>query len=169
MPDFTTNLPAYLLRGSLGLAGLITSRISTLLTIGGGGDLGGSGAATFIAQAEVAYLGSEVTARAGYLRTLNPVPIFGVYGQDRGYLEAKATLLGRLTLRAFGALDYITYYSASGRNDILATAVAEVAFRFVSFFSASASYTLTWRNSVIAAPGSGYARHEPYLNLILSY
>ena len=167
--DTTSNLQAMLLRVMGGLSGLITSRISALLMVGGGGDWGGSNAKTFLAQAEVAYLGTDITARGGYLRNLNPVPVFGTFGQDRGYAEVKATLLGRLTLRAFGSFDYLTYYAGSTRTDYIVTAIAEVTYQFVSFFSASLNYTLSYRGSNTNFAGINYLRHEPALLLTVQY
>lgn len=168
-PDPSSNLPGLLLRVMGGLSGLITSRISTLLMVGGGGDFGGSNAKTFLAQAEVAYLGQDITARGGYLRMLNPVPVFGTFGQDRGYVDVKATLIGRLTLRGSGSFDYLTYYAGSTRRDYIVTAGAEVAFQFVSFFSAALTYTLSYRGSNEGFAGINYIRHEPALMLTLQY
>jgi hypothetical protein len=168
-PTVSTNLNGLLLKVTGGLSGLITSHISTLLVVGGGGDWGGSHAATFIAQAEVAYLGNDLTARGGYIRTLNPVPIYGVFGQDRGYVEVKSTLFGRLTLRGFGAFDYISFYDSAARNDYIISATAEIAYQFVSFFSAALTYNLAYRGSSTGMQGVNYIRHEPALLLTLSY
>lgn len=168
-PDTTSNLNAYLLKVTGGLTGLITSRISTLLLIGGAGDWGGSNAKTFIAQAEVAYLGSDFTVRGGYLRTLNPVPVFGTYGQDRGYLEGKAVFIGRLSARAFGSFDYLTFYDNAQRSDYIIGAAAEIGYQFVSFFSAAISYNLSVRGTSSNFTGLNYIRHEPALTLTLAY
>jgi hypothetical protein len=169
MPNTSTNLNSMLLKVTGGMSGLITSHISTLLLVGGGGDWGGSNAATFIAQAEVAYLGSQITARGGYIRGLNPVPVYGIFGQDRGYVEVKSTLFGRLGLRGFGSFDYLSYYASSGRADYIVSAIAEVSYQFVSFFAAGLSYTLSYRESTSGQQGVKYIRHEPYLTLTLSY
>ena len=168
MVNSTTNLNAQLLRGTVGASGLITSRISALALVGGGYDFGGSRNGTFLAQAEVAYLGQDVTARLGYLRTLNPVPVFGVFGQDRAYAEVRATLFGRLGLRGFGSYDHIQY-SQSSRRDHIVTAIAEISYQFVSIFSASLMYTLSYRSSSIDQSAIEYIRHEPALTLTLTY
>lgn len=184
MIDFTTNLNAQLLRGSVGMSGLITSRISALATIGGGYDFGNNlRRGTVIAQAEVAYLGQDFTVRGGYMRTLNPVPLYGLFEQDRGYLEARATFFGRLTLRGFGSYDFIQFpryrdpvtMMDVDRRDHLIMAQAEISYQFVSFFSASLTYWLSWRQpSSAVANVSGrsavdYTRHEPALTLNLTY
>lgn len=168
LPNGQQNLNAQLLRGTVGLSGLITSRISALALVGGGYDFGGTRNGTFLAQAEVAYLGQDITARGGYLRTLNPVPVFGVFGQDRAYAELRATLFGRLGLRAFGSYDHIQY-SQTTRRDHLVTAIAEVGYQFVSIFSASLMYTLSYRTSTIDQSAIEYIRHEPALVLTLTY
>ncbi|MBK7863186.1 MAG: hypothetical protein IPJ65_32165 [Archangiaceae bacterium] len=168
-PNTGTNLNSQLLRITGGLSGLITSHISTLLVVGGGGDWGGSHAATFIAQAEVAYLGQEITARGGYIRTLNPVPVFGIYGQDRGYAEIKSTLFGRVGLRGFGSFDYLSFYNSSARNDYIITAAAEVSVQIISILSVAATYNLSYRETNSGMQGAKYIRHEPFLTLTLSY
>jgi hypothetical protein len=167
--DPNSNLQGLLLRVMGGLSGLITSRISVLLMGGAGGDWGGSNAISPLAQAELAYLGSEFTVRGGYLRTLNPVPVFGTFAQDRGYLEARATLIGRLTLRGFGSFDYLTYYAGSARRDYIVSAIAEITYQIVSFLSASVSYTLSYRGSNDGFVGINYIRHEPALLLTAQY
>jgi hypothetical protein len=163
----STNLPSLLLRGTAGLSGLITSRISTLLLIGGGGDFA-TGGATVIGQAEVAYLGSFLTARGGFLRTMTPMPIFGVSTDNRVYAELRTTLLGRLTLSAIGGFDYINYAQAT-RADIIVSAQAQAIVQIVSFFSAGLSYNLSFRSSNVAFAGVNYLRQLPMLNLTLSY
>jgi hypothetical protein len=123
-----------------------------------------------LAQAEIAYLSSDFTARAGYVRGLTPVPVYGVFSQDRGYGEVKATFFGRLTTRGFGSFDYIAYQAAVPvRFDKIVVGGAEVTYQFVSFFSASAQYNLSWRESNTEAAGVNFLRQEPSILLTLSY
>lgn len=165
----STNLPSMLLRVQGGLSGLITSRISTLVLVGGAGDFAASSAKTFICQAEVAYLGAEFTVRGGYLRTLNPIPILGAAGDDRGYVELRSLFFGRLGIRVGGAFDYLTYYAGPPRGDYVISANAAINYQFVSIFSAGISYTFSMRGSSLTAQGLNYQRHEPMLTLTLSY
>jgi hypothetical protein len=162
-----TNLPSLLLRGTAGLSGLITSRVSTLLLIGGAGDFV-TGNATVIGQAEVAYLGSFLTARGGFLRTMIPMPVFGVSTDNRVYAELRTTLLGRLTLSGLGGFDYVNY-SLATRADIIVSAQVQALVQIVSFFGAGLSYNLSFRSSNVAFAGINYVRHLPMLTLTLSY
>ena len=73
--------------------------------------------------------------------------------------------LGRLSLRGFGAVDYITYWGPTTRRDFLVNATADVAFQFVSIFSAALSYNLNFRGSNTGFAGVNYIRHEPALGL----
>jgi len=172
-----TNLTAYILRGTAGLSGLITSRLSVLALIGGAGDFGLSRAASPLAQAEVAYLGSELTARGGYLLTMNPVPLYGTFSQHRGYAEFRASFFGRLSTRLFGALDYIDFpvirdpvAGLVDRNDFFVTVQAEVGVQIISILGVGVSYNLGWRIPGTGAPtGNQYVRHEPALTVTLSY
>jgi hypothetical protein len=167
VPNTSTNLPSLLLRGTAGLSGLITSRISTLLLIGGGGDFV-TGDATVIGQAEIAYLGSFLTARGGFLRTMSPMPVFGISTDNRVYAELRSTLLGRLTLSGLGGFDYINYAKTS-RADVIVSAQIQAIVQIVSFFSAGLSYNLSFRSSTEAFAGVNYIRHLPMLTLTLSY
>ncbi len=175
-----TNLTAYILRGTAGLSGLITSRLSVLALIGGAGDFGLGRGVSPLAQAEVAYLGSEITVRGGYLLTMNAVPVYGTFGQHRGYADFRATFFGRLTTRLFGAFDYIDFPAINDtvggttmlvdRNDFFVTVQAEVTVQIISILSAGVSYNLGWRIPGTGAPvGNQYVRHEPALTVTLSY
>ncbi|MBL8949510.1 MAG: hypothetical protein JNK82_01945 [Myxococcaceae bacterium] len=179
-PTAGANLTSYILRGTAGLSGLITSRLSVLALIGGAGDFGLGRGASPLAQAEVAYLGSDLTLRGGYLLAMNPVPVYGTVGQHRGYAEFRATFFGRLTARLFGAFDYIDFPVINDtvmgttrlvdRNDYFVTVQSEIAVQIISILSVSVSYNLSWRIPGNGAPvGNQYVRHEPALNVMLSY
>ena len=170
----TANVPSYLLRVQGGLAGLITSHIQVLLLVGGGGDWV-TGGKTVIGQAEVGYLGNPITVRAGYIRTMQPVPVLGVYGDDRGYAEMTAGFLSqRLKLRLFGSVDYLSYYSADNRNDLVGSGEASIGYSIFSWWSVALGYTIQGRQTLSSSSTTGvitqdYIRHEPRLTLTFSY
>ncbi len=168
MADTSTNLEGLILRVQGGLTGLITPHISTTLLIGGAGDFGASSAKTVIGQAEVAYLGSSFTIRGGYLRALNPIPIFGTSADNRVYLEGRTLIYGRLSASLLGSFDYVTY-SLSQRGDLLFSLQPSLGYQVTSFFSIGASCILSERASNSSFQGINYFRYQPMLTLTLSY
>lgn len=167
----TTNLPSYLLKVQGGLAGLVTSHISVLLLVGGGGDWA-TGAKTVIGQAEVGYIGQYLNVRGGYVRTMQPVPAYGLYVDDRGYIDLSVSLLQqKLRMRLAPSIDYLSYYSAVNRNDLLGGGDASISYAIFSWWSVAVSYTLQFRISNLNAnvPTQNYTRHEPRLTLTFSY
>lgn len=165
----TTNRPATLFRAQAGLAGLITSKISVLATAGYGGEFLGTNAHTVIVQTEVGFLPSEGTSiRLGYTRNLAPVPIFGTYSDDRGYLDARALLFQRLSLGANLAFDYISFYTGNRADTILSTG-ANVGFAFTSWLSAALAYNLQLRASNSTTAGTSFTRHEVIARITLQY
>lgn len=172
-------VPADVLKLQLGLAGLISSKISLLILAGYGGDLAPGKAgrtSTFIAQADVGIILSELIGfNGGYVRTITPVPLYGTYGDDRGYLSAKFRV-SRFSLTGNAAVDYLQFQpigTAAPRNDLVFTLGIAPAIQIVSFFSISAGYNLSYRTSnsptVLNTPPVGFVRHEVILNLHFSY
>jgi len=138
---------------------------------GYGGDFSTSGAQTVIGQAEVSYLPSEGNRVAlGYLRTLQPVPVFGTYGDDRGYLQAHLGLLGgRLGLTGTLQADYFSFYRGANRNDFNLSAGVQLDFDVTSWFAVSGGYTLGYRSSQGQPQAVNFTRHEGLLRLTLRY
>ena len=174
------NPNAGVLKVQAGLVGLITPKISVTLLAGYGGQLltatqaSGLSVNTFIAQAEVAYIPTELMRFSlGYSRSVAPTPGFGVFGDDRGYLGARAGFLGgRLSLSATASLDYLTFYANSGRNDLLISVNAGPTFDVTSWFQVGAGYTLSTRSAFGTASGlssANFVRHEALLRLTLRY
>ncbi len=166
--------PATLMKLQAGLAGLISSKISVLLLAGYGRDFISSGQ-TFIAQAELGVLLSEATTfKVGYVRTLQPVPVYGIFGDDRGYLEAK-TAFGRFSLTGSAAFDYLTFYGGGTaatpqRQDSIFTLGVRPAVAIFSWFSVSLAYNLNLRlSNATTLPGSSFTRHEVILGLSFTY
>ncbi len=174
--------PATLMKLQLGLAGLISSKISVLLLAGYGRDfVGVNPAQTFIAQAELGVLLSEATTfKFGYVRTLAPVPVYGIFGDDRGYLEAK-TGIGRFTILGNASFDYLTFYNDPLviRNDSVISAGISPSVAIFSWFSVALAYNFNFRSSsqrdattgapVTKLPGSDITRHEVILRLSFTY
>lgn len=172
-----TNPPATMLRAQLGLAGLVTSRLSATLLAGYGGDLSpvAQGSTTpklhhFIANAELGYIPSEAAkVTLGYLRTALPVPILGTYIDDRGYLRGSLGLwASRLTLAAHLTVDHLTFYNADFRKDLVLGGGASATVAVASWFDVGLSYGASSRSSSVASLSSvNYVRHEVTLRLAL--
>lgn len=156
---------AQLLRATAGLAGLLSPKVTTVLRAGYSQDFAG-GAATVVGQAEVGYLMSETASlRLGYLRTLNPVAIYGVFGDDRGYLDSRFLLGGKLTLLASAAFDFLTYYSKTNpRSESGLTLNLGPEYQFKPWLIGGLGYTFMNRNSTPA-----YSRHEGFARLTITY
>ncbi len=172
----TQNLPAQILRGRAGLAGLLTPRFSLTLLAGAAYDFGATQRAAPIGQAELMYLVGESTSVAiGYVRDLMPVPVFGTFADDRGYLNARVGFLGdRLTLTGTASVDFFTFFAPMGmvssRSDLLIGATVGPSFVVTSWFVISASYGLGYRSSTqIAQTGINFVRHEVNLRLTFRY
>jgi hypothetical protein len=125
-----TNRNTNLLRATLGVAGLVLPRISGLLKIGWGQDFAGA-TMSVIGQAEVTYhLNTRSMARAGYSRSVEPMPTYGVMVDDRGYLGATYHLGEKLVFTGTLSLDYLSFEAPARRDLVFA-------------FTPSAEYTVT--------------------------
>ncbi|MDX2008790.1 MAG: hypothetical protein SFW67_01285 [Myxococcaceae bacterium] len=177
----TTNPPANILRGRLGLAGLITPRFSATLLAGAAYDFGVTRAIAPIGQAELTYLvGDSTSVSIGYTRDLLPVPAFGAFANDRGYLNARLGFLqDRLQLNGTAAVDYFTFFQASmmpglgtsARQDLLISLNVGPTFVVTSWFLIGATYGLGYRTSPqqVAQTGINFIRHEANLRLTFRY
>lgn len=173
------NPPATLLRAQAGLAGLITSRINVTLLAGYAGDLAPAqpGATTkklhnFIGNAEVGFTPTEmIKLSLGYLRTALPVPVYGTYVDDRGYLRGTLGLwAGRLTFSAQAALDYLTFYDANFRKDLAFGGGVGATFAVLSWFDLGLAYAVSFRTSSLTSLSTvNFVRHEVTLRLGLHY
>ncbi len=164
------NLPPLLLKAQAGIAGLVSPKISLTAKVGWGHDLAASGAKTVLGMAELAYLLNEASnVRVGYLRQLEPVPTFGVYGDDRAYLDARFLFFGRLALRGYVAYDYLTFYANSGRSDSNVTANIGPEYQFTPWLIGAVGYDLGFRNSNATSAGLNFTRHEAYARLTFTY
>jgi hypothetical protein len=164
----SSNLPAELFKAKAGAAGLLTRHLSAQLLVGAAADFGGSNSHDFIGQAELGWVDTLFSAHGGYIRTLNPVPLFGVARQNRTYLDVQALALRRLSLHLFGAFDLVEY-ALSTRSDAVAVARASIDWQALSMLSVGASYRFSFRTSTHSTAGLNFVRHEPMLTLSLSW
>ena len=107
--------------------------------------------------------------RSGYLRTLEPVPTFGIYGDDRGYLETRWFFGGRLSLRGYVAYDYLSFYGGANRNDGQVTLDVAPEYQFTPWLIGSLGYDLTARSSTAAGQSLNFNRHEGYARVTFTY
>lgn len=174
-----TNPSAILLRAQAGLAGLITSRLNATIMVGYVGDLSPATTGstnrklqTFIANAELGYTPNEMMkVSLGYLRTGLPVPIYGSYIDDRGFLRGTLGLwAGRITFSAQVSLDALTFSDAASRTDLAFGGSASATFAVTSWFDTSLAYAASYRKSSLTTLASvNFVRHEITLRVGLHY
>jgi hypothetical protein len=172
----TQNLPAQILRGRAGIAGLLTPRFSLTVLAGAAYDFAATLRAAPTGQVELMYLVGESTSVAiGYVRDLMPVPVFGTFTDDRGYFNARLGFLGdRLTLNGTASIDYFTFFApmgmVSGRSDLLMSLNVGPSFVVTSWFVIGANYGLGYRSSTQSTQtGINFVRHEANLRLTFRY
>ncbi|MCA2980518.1 MAG: hypothetical protein INH41_15780 [Myxococcaceae bacterium] len=176
-----TSPPANILRGRVGLVGLITPRISLTLLAGAAYDFGVTRAIAPIGQAELTYLvGDSTSVSLGYTRDLLPVPAFGAFTNDRGYLSGRVGLLQeRLVLNAVGSVDAFGFLDPSmtpglgtvRRNDLAIGFSLGPTVNVTSWFAIGATYGLSTRSSTqfSSLTGINFVRHEANLRLSFRY
>lgn len=166
MPTYAAGGTQMLLVASAGLSGLLSPKFSVIAKAGWGHSFT-SPAKTIIAHVELAYLASQTaTVKLGYLRTLQPIAVFNTFQDDRGYLEGRALLGGRLTLRGYGAFDLISYTGAAGGADTNVRLDLGPEYQFTRWLVGAAGYVLSIRTSPVSGD---YNRHEGYVRLTLTY
>jgi hypothetical protein len=167
----TASPSATLLRAMGGLAGLVSSKIAVTAKVGWGYNFGASGGSTLLAQLEGSYLFSPTMSfKGGYLRELNPVASYGLFKDDRGYLEARALFGGKLVLHGYAAFDALGFYDPTRpRSDTLLTLDVGPEYQFKPWLVGAAGYLLGTRSSSVSGAGLNFTRHEAYLRLTLVY
>ncbi|HEX8435696.1 hypothetical protein, partial [Archangium sp.] len=159
---------ALLLSTRLGLAGLVSPKIAMTALVGWGQDFGATASGTFLAQLEGTYMLSQTASvKVGYTRALEPVAIFGLFRDDRGYLEGQALLGGRLTLRGMVAFDYLSFQGT--RRDRLFKVDIGPQYQFQRWLIGGVGYLLGLRSSNEPGAGINYTRHEGYVRMTVSY
>lgn len=170
LPQYTSG-GAQLLTAMAGLSGLISTKVAVVAKVGWGYNFltSTAQASTVIGHLEVAYLPSETASvRVGYLRNLQPVAIYSIYGDDRGYVEARALFGGKLTLRGYAAFDLLSFYGTGGGADSNVTVDVGPEYQFKPWLIGGAGYVLTVRTSA-RANQLNFARNEGYARLTLTY
>jgi hypothetical protein len=167
--------PADLLNVRAGLSGLISARVTVTLLAGVAKDFANSALLTPIGQAEVSYIPTDLSSVAvGYSRTANPVPLYGTYVDDRGYLQGHVGFMGgRLSLMAQVALDAYTFSKTSAtstaRSDLSVTGTLGPQFDILSWLQVGASYALGYRTSSDSVSTVNFVRHEVSARLTFHY
>jgi hypothetical protein len=162
---------AQLMRAMVGLAGLVSPKISVTAKAGWGQNFGASGGGTFLAQLEGTYLMSPtMTFKGGYLRTLEPVSAYSLFRDDRGYVEGRALFGGKLAVHGAVAYDLLSFASATApRSDNILTVDVGPEYQFRPWLVGAAGYTLNTRSSSVTGSGINYTRHEGYVRVSVSY
>ncbi len=165
----SANPSASLLKGMVGVAGLISARVAVVAKAGWGQDFTGSRGKTVLGQLELSYLLSDTNKlKIGYLHTLEPVSVFGSYADHRAYAETRLLLSGRLQLHASVGVDFLSFTN-SPRNDTDFSVVVEPEYQVTKWFIVTVGYRLDLRSSNQATASLNFARHEPYLRLMFIY
>jgi hypothetical protein len=162
---------ALLLQTSAGLAGLISPKLTVTAKAGWAQDFGVVGRGGMIGQLEGAWTPTHLlSAKAGYGRMMEPVAVFGLFRDDRGYLEGQMLLGGRLTLRGTTSLDYLSFQDASNpRRDILFRMNLGPEYLFQRWLVGGVGYLLETRASSTPGAGINYTRHEGYARMTVMY
>lgn len=163
------NQAAQLLKVQTGLAGLISPRIALLLKAGWAQDFLGA-ARTVVGHAELSYfLNERSNIKFGYLRSIEPVPLFGSFGDDRGYVEGNLVFGDRLRVQGYAAFDYLTYYGAP-RHDTNVIFTLSPEYAFTRWFKTAVAYTLSVRSSDQATSATlNFTRHEALIRATFQY
>lgn len=168
------NQAAQLLKAQTGLAGLISPKIALLLKAGWAQDFVGA-ARTVVGHAELSYLiNDRSNVKFGYLRSIEPVPVFGSFGDDRGYVETNLVFAEKLRIHGYAAFDYLSYYgtatAGSGRNDTIVTFTLSPEYSFTRWFKGAVAYTLSVRGSDRATSATlNFTRHEGLIRATFQY
>jgi hypothetical protein len=165
----TANPASKLARALIGVSGLVSTRVVAVAKAGWAKDFDGTRNSTPIANLEVSYLLSDInTLKLGGLRTLEPVPVYGSYVDNRVYSEVRLLMGGRLIVHGQAALDYVQF-SSSPRNDTTVSFDVGLDYQLMRWITLAAGYTLTYRTSSSAALTFNYSRHEPYFRVTCIY
>jgi hypothetical protein len=165
-----THPDAQLLRAMAGLAGLVSPKIAVTAKAGWGQNFGTTGGGTFLAHLEGTYMMTPtMTFKGGYLRTLEPVSAYGLYRDDRGYVEARTLYGGKLALHGTLSYDLLNFQGDTLRSDNLFSVDLGSDYRFRPWLLGGVGYLLNTRSSSMPGAGINFTRHEGYLRMTVSY
>jgi hypothetical protein len=146
-----TNSDLNAIRATVGLIGMLTSRLSVTLRAGYGDTLimqtGRDNYRSVIGQAEFNYdLTMQTRFTLGYLRDFQPATLFGFYGFDRAYAGIKQGIAGKVFLSLNGAFEYqqfgtpiVTQYISTSRSDTFTTVNAAIDYEIQKWLSIGVS------------------------------
>ena len=169
----STNIMTF--TAAVGAAGLLTTHWSVLLRVGWGQDLTMQSYSSVIGQAEVAYLFSETASvRLGYVRTFAPTGgTYLSFGDDRGYLDGRVLLGGKLTAHGAVAFDYISLRGPEIEMDQYKTSLdLGVDYELKEWLTIGGGYRfsyITSSNGLVYSGLDSFTRHEVFLRLQLVY
>jgi hypothetical protein len=159
---------ALMLYATAGLAGLVSPKLAVTAKLGWGQDLGATRSGAVLAQLEGTYMLSQTASfKAGYVRTLQPVALLGMYRDDRGYLEGQMLLGGQLTLRGITGFDYLSFQGS--RRDAVFKVDLGPQHQFQRWLIGGVGYLFELRSSSESGAGINYNRHEGYVRMTVEY
>ncbi len=172
------NPEAQELKLQVGLAGLITTKLSTLLKVGWAQGWGSGSISTVIGQAEVTWLPTELASlTVGFLRDVYPVAGNGSYVDDRPYLTGKIFLGGRLSISLTAAYDFFDFALGNpppnptpGRNDTQLTFNLVAEYQVMRWFLVGGGLLFTYHTSSQSTNNAlNYTQWQPYVQVTFTY
>ncbi len=173
------------IKGTVGLSGLITKHVFTVLKLGWGQDLTEKSYSSPIGQAEIGYMLSDTASvRGGYMRSFDPSGSpYITYGTDRAYIDGRIQVLPskKLDLHAVGSVDFIDFNGYVGSNseaerdrkDRTIGAEFGADYLLTAWSTLSGGYVYSYRKNNVdgdeALADGDYTRHEAYLRVKLVY
>jgi Putative beta-barrel porin 2 len=170
----TVNPNASELKLQIGLAGLITTKLSAVLKAGWAQGFGTGEISTVIGQAEVTWLATELAnLTVGFLRDVYPVSGYGSYIDDRPYLSGKIFLGGRLQLSLTAAYDFFDFASSpqnpNGRNDSQLSFNALATYQALRWLIVGGGLLFTYHTSSLDVNSADYTQWQPYVEVTFTY
>jgi hypothetical protein len=172
--DPAVNPNASELKLQAGLAGLITTKLATILKAGWAQGFGTGEISTVIGQAELTWMATELASlTVGFLRDVYPVSGYGSYIDDRPYLSGKILLGGRLQLSLTAAYDFFDFASSpqnpNGRNDSQLSFNAVATYQALRWLLVGGGLLFTYHTSTLDVNSTNYTQWQPYVEVTFTY
>jgi len=172
--DPTINPNASELKLQIGLAGLITTKLSAIVKAGWAQGFGTGSISTPIGQAEITWLATELAnLSVGFLRDVYPVAGAGSYIDDRPYLSGKIFIGGRLSVSLVAAYDFFDYATSpaypTGRNDSQLSFNATAEYQIFRWFLIGGGVLFTYHTSSLNFNSYNYTQWVPYVQVTFTY
>ncbi len=162
------------LKALVGLVGLVTPHLQTMLKAGYGDTFGSAGVPyrTWLLNAELAYLSEGVgEMRVGYAHTYasDPGVDFALYGMHRVYASGKLRL-GRINAKLEAEWDHLQYVLVPVDGDVYRV-VPAVEFLLLRWLTGEVAYAYSARRSSTgsAIPAYDFSKSEAWLRLTAAY